>query len=140
MIKRSDEKEGQNEENVIKRNDEKEGEEQEDVFKRSDAKEDQKEKDTIDSNEKGGQKKGDVLERSVEQQHDFDSMKGNAIEIPNPKDVRLSKRRKVRLMEIMISYFLSPTTRKDSSSSFYKDFSCIYFKRTNCKLVSFLPI
>ena len=40
-----------------------------------------------------------MLERSVEQQHDFDSMKGNVIEIPNPKDVRLSKRRKVRLIE-----------------------------------------
>ena len=40
-----------------------------------------------------------MLERSVEQQHDFDSMKGNAIEIPNPKDVRLSRRRKVRLIE-----------------------------------------
>ena len=98
MIKRSDEKEGQNEEKVIKRNEEKEGEEQEDVFKRSDAKEDQKEKDTIDSEENGGQKEGDVLERSVEQ-HDFDSMKGNAIEIANPKDVILSKRRKVRLIE-----------------------------------------
>ncbi|XP_015778426.1 PREDICTED: uncharacterized protein LOC107356322 [Acropora digitifera] len=81
----------------MKRNDEKEGEKQEAVFKRSDAKEDQKEKDTIDnSDEKGGQKEGDVLERSVDQEHDFDSMKGNVIEIPNPKDVRLSKRRKRR--------------------------------------------
>ena len=51
----------------------------------------------INSDEKGGQKEGDVLERSVEQQHDFDSMKGNVIEISNPEDLRLSKRRKVRL-------------------------------------------
>ena len=40
-----------------------------------------------------------MLERSAEQQRDFDSMKGDAIEVPNPKDVRLSKRRKVRLIE-----------------------------------------
>ena len=46
------------------------------------------------SNEKGGQKEGDVLERSVEEQHDFDSMKGSFIKIANPKDVRLSKRRR----------------------------------------------
>ena len=42
-----------------------------------------------------------MLERSVEQQHDFDSMKGNANKIPDPKDSRLSKRSKVRLKDIL---------------------------------------
>ena len=42
-----------------------------------------------------------MLERSVEQQHDFDNMKGNANKIPDPKDSRLSKRSKVRLNDIL---------------------------------------
>ena len=41
-----------------------------------------------------------MFKRSVEQQHDFDSMKGNAKKIPDPKDSRLSKRSTVRLKEI----------------------------------------
>ena len=102
MIKRSDQQESQNERDVIKRNDEKECEKQEDILKRSDEKEDQEEKDTIDNSaEKESQKDEDVLEGSVRQQHDFDSIKGNANKIPEPKDSRLSKRSKVRSKDIL---------------------------------------
>ena len=86
---------------MINRNDQKECEKQEDVLKRSDEKEDLEQKDTTDNSaKKESQKDGDVLERSVEKQHDFDSMKGNANKIPDPKDSRLSKRSTVRLKEI----------------------------------------
>ena len=67
-------------------------------------KEDQEEKDTIDNiAEKESQKDGDVLERSVQQLHDFDSMKGNADKVPDLKDSRISKRSNVRLKEIFRS-------------------------------------
>ena len=73
-------------------------------LKRSDEKEDQEEKDTIDNSaEKEGQKDGDVLGRSVQQQHDFYSMKGNANTFPDLKDSRISKRSKVRLKDILRS-------------------------------------
>ena len=137
VIKRSDEKEGQNEEDVIKSDDE-EGQKQEDVIKISDVKEDQNEQDMIDnSDEKKGQKEGDLFVRSVGQQHDFDSMKGNANEIPDPEEVSLPKRMKVRLKDILRNcmaqvncsfviiihdfLFLCCTTGKDSSSLVYKD-------------------
>ena len=124
---------------MIKRNDEKKGEKQGYVIKRSDEKENQKEKDTIDnSDEKKGQKEGNMLERRVGQQHDFDSKKGSTNNIPDPKDVSLSKRRKVRLKDILRNcmaqvncsfviiihdfLFLCCTTRKDSPSLVYNDF------------------
>ena len=146
MIKRSDEQEGQNERNIINRNDEKECEKQEDVLKKSDEKEDLEEKDTTDNSaKKESQKDGDVLERSVEQQHDFDSMKGNANKLPDPKDSRLSKRSKVRLNDILrncvaqvncslviiIHDFLALrfTTRED--------LSCLVYQDTNCKPLAF---
>ena len=45
------------------------------LIKRSDEKEDLEQQDTTDNSaKKESQKDGDVLERSVEQQHDFDSI------------------------------------------------------------------
>ena len=78
-----------------------------------------------------------MFERSVEQQHDFDSMKGNANKIPDPKDSRLSKRSKVRLKDILRNcvvqvncslviiihdlIFLHFTRREDLSCLVYQD-------------------
>ena len=81
-----------------------------------------------------------MLEKSVEQQHDFESRKGNANKIPDPKDSRLSKRSKVRLKDIVRNcvvqvncsfviiihdfLFLYFTTREDLSCLVYQDTNC----------------
>ena len=132
---------------MINRNDEKECEKQDDVLKISDENEDLEQKDTTDIRaKKESQKDGDVLERSVEQQHDFESMKGNAINISDPKDTRLWKRSgKVRLKDILrncvaqVNCSLVVTIHDFLLLRFTirEDLSCLVYQDTNCKPLAF---
>ena len=88
VIKGSNEMDDQKEEDVIKGGDEMDGQRQEDVIKGS---------DVMD-----GPKEEGVIDRCGGQQHDFDRGKENA-RIPNPEEVITSKRRKVRLKDILRS-------------------------------------
>ena len=103
VITGSDKKDGQKQENVIKRNGEMDGQKQaEDVIKGNDEMDGQKKEDVIkESDDKDGQKEEGVIDRCAGQQHDFDRRKENANRIPNPEEVITSKRRKVRLKDII---------------------------------------
>ena len=86
-----------------------------------------------------------MLERSVEQQHDFDSMKDNANKIPDPKDSRLSKKSKVRLKDILrncvaqLNCSLVVTIHDFLLLRFTirEDLSCLVYQDTNCKPLAF---
>ena len=87
-----------------------------------------------------------MLERSVEQQHDFDSTKGNANKIPDPKDSRLWKRSgKVRLKDILrncvaqVNCSLVGTIHDFSLLRFTtrEDLSCLVYQDTNCRPLAF---
>ena len=78
------------------------------------------------SDEKDCQKQEDVIDRCAGQQHDFDRRKGNANKIPDREEVITSKRRKVRLKDILRNC----VAQLNNPYVIIIYFSCICLKKT----------